>query len=176
MAAKSRVVEVCPECGEHWDRDTESPRCSDPRHAHQTFELHVHLTKVVLPGGAQIVAASFDPQAPYARDEIPDYGLYLDPRWAPPWPNNHVDWPDFGVPDEAAGLKDKLRSLLARSRAGQRVEIGCLGGHGRTGTALAILAVLDGIPADRAVAWVREHYCPEAVETAAQEAFVLDQR
>jgi len=52
-------------------------------------------------------------------------------------------------------------------------EIGCLGGHGRTGTALACLAVLAGhSPAD-AVAWVRTHYCDHAVETDDQAAFVL---
>ena len=32
-----------------------------------------------------------------------------------------------------------LRDLAERSRAGQRVEIGCLGAHGRTGTALPML-------------------------------------
>ena len=52
------------------------------------------------------------------------------------------------------------------------VEIGCLGGHGRTGTALACLAVLAGTPAAEAVAWVRGAYCPKAVETDAQRAFV----
>jgi hypothetical protein len=35
-----------------------------------------------------------------------------------------------------------LELLLDRARAGQRVEIGCYGGHGRTGTALACLAIL----------------------------------
>lgn len=50
------------------------------------------------------------------------------------------------------------------------------GGHGRTGTALACLARLDGVPAGDAVAWVREHYCRQAVETVDQEAFVLGQR
>lgn len=129
-----------------------------------------------LPGGAQVVAASFDPQAPYAREDVPDHGLYLDRRWDPPWPHEHVDWPDFGVPADAEELNDKLRSALARCRAGQRVEIGCLGGHGRTGTALACLARLDGVPAGDAVAWVREHYCRQAVETVDQEAFVLGQR
>jgi hypothetical protein len=33
--------------------------------------------------------------------------------------------------------------------------------------------VLAGTPASEAVAWVRAHYCEKAVETAAQEAFVL---
>ena len=65
-----------------------------------------------------------------------------------------------------------LRSLLDRARRGERVEVGCLGGHGRTGTALACLAVLAGHPAADAVAWTRTHYCPKAVETPDQEAFV----
>ena len=47
-----------------------------------------------------------------------------------------------------------------------------LGGHGRTGTALACLAILTGHPATDAVAWVRARYCPQAVETASQEAFI----
>jgi protein-tyrosine phosphatase len=63
--------------------------------------------------------------------------------------------------------------MLARARAGERVEIGCLGGHGRTGTAVACLAILSGHPPGEAVAWVRANYCVEAVETTEQEAFVV---
>src|SRR6185437_11291659 len=36
----------------------------------------------------------------------------------------------------------------------------CLGGRGRTGTALARIAILDGVPARQAVRYVREHYSP----------------
>jgi protein-tyrosine phosphatase len=64
-----------------------------------------------------------------------------------------------------------LEPLLDRARAGRRVEIGCYGGHGRTGTALACLAVLCGLPPSGAVTWVRSGYCERAVETEAQEAF-----
>jgi hypothetical protein len=32
--------------------------------------------------------------------------------------------------------------------------------------------VLTGTPADQAVDWVRARYCPKAVETDAQRAFV----
>jgi hypothetical protein len=137
----------------------------------QSFDRHRHRTAVVLPDGTCLTAASFDRSDPYGREEPPDYGLYLDPRWQPPWPHDHVDWPDFGIPDETA-IMSALPSLLARARAGQRVEVGCAGGHGRTGTAVACLAVLTGCPAADAVAWVREHYCPSAVETPGQEAFV----
>jgi protein-tyrosine phosphatase len=53
-----------------------------------------------------------------------------------------------------------------------QVEVGCKGGNGRTGTALAILAMLTGHPAADAIAWVRASYCPKAVETDDQEAFI----
>ena len=79
---------------------------------------------------------------------------------------------ELAVTVSAAPVLAALGSLRDRARSGQRVEVGCLGGHGRTGTALAVLAVLGGHPPDEAVAWVRANYCPEAVETAEQEAFV----
>jgi protein-tyrosine phosphatase len=52
------------------------------------------------------------------------------------------------------------------------VEIACRGGRGRTGTALACLAVIDGVPATRAVAFVRRHYDQRAVETPWQKRYV----
>ena len=134
------------------------------------------LVLVVLPGGATVVAVSFDETDPYTREVPPDHGLYLDDRWQPPWPHEHIDWRNFGAPDDPASLAAALRALQARARDGERVEIGCYGGHGRTGTALAWLAVLEGHPREDAVAWVRANYCTEAVETAEQEAFVADGR
>jgi protein-tyrosine phosphatase len=53
-----------------------------------------------------------------------------------------------------------------------RVAVACPHGRGRTGTALACLVVLDGIPRDRAVDYVREHYSQHAVETPWQRRFV----
>ena len=61
---------------------------------------------------------------------------------------------------------------FGRGRDGGLVEVGCLGGSGRTGTVLACMAVLAGVPPAEAVAWVRVSYRPEAVETAEQEAWV----
>lgn len=135
-------------------------------------ETHRHLSTVVLPDGTQVTAASYDPVAPYARTREPDYGLYLDSRWQPPWANDHVDWPDYGLPADTESFLAALKAVLERARWGQDVEVGCLGGHGRTGTALACLAVLTGHPSRDAVAWVRSSYCAKAVETQGQEAFV----
>jgi protein-tyrosine phosphatase len=96
----------------------------------------------------------------------------LDERWAPSWPHSHLDRPDFGVPADEDALRLALLDLLDRARRGESVEMGRLGGHGRTGTALACLAVLTGTPAGEAVAWVRTNYCNKAVETDEQEALV----
>jgi hypothetical protein len=166
-----RPVVVCNDCLAYWD-DGSMPRCADPQHMHRPFEMHVHRESVTLPDGAQLVAVSFDDRDPYARRDPPDFALYLDTRWEPPWPHEHLGWPDFGVPRDVDRTVEALGSLLDRARRGERVEIGCLGGHGRTGTALACIAVLGGHPADDAVAWVRERYCTKAVETAEQESFV----
>jgi hypothetical protein len=134
--------------------------------------MHVHRDEVRLPDGTTVVAVTFDERDPYARERPPDFGLYFFERWQPPWPHAHVDWPDFGVPADRDALLGALADLLARARAGERVELGCWGAHGRTGTALALLAALAGLPAGEAVAWVRASYCERAVETPEQEAFV----
>ncbi|MBA2607942.1 MAG: protein phosphatase [Actinobacteria bacterium] len=118
------------------------------------------------------MGVSFDPVSPYEREQQPDYGVYLDAKWEPPWPHEHVDWPDFGVPSDPAAFRGALAGALQRVSRGERVELGCLGGHGRTGTALACLAVMAGEPPSTAIDWVREHYCGDAVETDEQRSFV----
>jgi hypothetical protein len=119
---------------------------------------HDHRDEVTFADGTTVVGVRFLVENPYERDQPPTFGLYLDPRWAPSWDHAHLRWVDFGVPD-AAELRAALEDVLARSRRGEHVEVGCLGGHGRTGTALACLAVLTGTPPDQAVAWVRAAYC-----------------
>jgi hypothetical protein len=169
---RTRVVVLCATCGVHWDEGVEAAACGEAGHEHQRFEVHVHRDVVTLPDGTEVTAVSFDAADPYARDRSPDHGLYLDARWAPPWSHELIDWPDFGVPGDPAGFVGRLGDVLARARRGERVEVGCLGGHGRTGTAIAALAVLTGHPAGDAVAWARDHYCAHAVETPEQEALV----
>lgn len=103
----------------------------------------------------------------------PQFGIYLlDER--PPsmaWPARWVHWPDFGLPTDPTDLRAALQEAWRRAEA-ERVEVACLGGQGRTGTALACLVVLDGLGADEAVDYVRRHYRAGAVETAEQQEFV----
>jgi hypothetical protein len=163
---------MCPRSGQRWYTDEQSRCLKEAEHAHQHFEVHIHRDLIELPDGTPITAVSLDADDPYGRATATDFGLYLDALWIPPWRHEHVWWPDFGVPTDGGALLAALHELLRRARVGQVVELGCLGGHGRTGTALACLATLTGQSSGEAVSWVRAKYCVEAVETREQEEFV----
>lgn len=87
-------------------------------------------------------------------------------------PHRRVSWPGFWVPRDQADTLDALGRLRRRARAGEDVTLGCRGGVGRTGTALAALAVLDGVTPRDAVVWVRATYHPRAVETPWQRRWL----
>lgn len=111
--------------------------------------------------------------APLPDGSLPQVGVYLldDPPPQMPWESRWLHWPDFGLP----GDRERTRILLSeawRRAATERVELACAGGHGRTGTALSCIAVMDGVPAADAVAYVRAHYRPTAVETPEQLGYV----
>ncbi|WP_247674563.1 protein-tyrosine phosphatase family protein [Micromonospora sp. C51] len=103
----------------------------------------------------------------------PTFALYLLGRQptSVAWEHRWLRWPDFRLPSDRAATADALREAWARAET-ERVEIACGGGRGRTGTALACLAVIDGVPNDQAVDYVRRHYAPSAVETPWQRRFV----
>ncbi len=100
-------------------------------------------------------------------------GLYLlaDEPPAVSWESRWLRWPDFGLPTDRDQVLPMLTEVWRRA-ATERIEVACLGGRGRTGTALACLAILDGVPARQAVSYVREHYNRGAVETLGQRRFV----
>jgi hypothetical protein len=78
---------------------------------------------------------------------------------------------DMSVPGDPNEFKSLIDYLIKNIRAGKKVHIGCIGGHGRTGIVLAALAnVLGGI--EDAITYVRENYCEKAVETAEQGRFL----
>ncbi|HUZ51494.1 MAG TPA: protein phosphatase [Streptosporangiaceae bacterium] len=124
-----------------------------------------------LPSGRLVRGRGLRRPVPDGPD--PAFGLYLLGKEPPPvaWESAWLRWPDFGLPadrDTAVGALTKAW----RRAAAERVEVAGAGGRGRTGTALACMAILDGIPGSRAVAFVREHYDPKAVETLWQRRFV----
>jgi hypothetical protein len=122
---------------------------------------------VTLPGGARVRGRRLsDPASPA------DFALVLADGPMPDWPHRRVRWPDFGVPSDPDDAIDALHEAHRRARAGERVEVACRGGVGRTGTALAALAVLDGLSPDQAVAWVRGGYHRRAIETPWQRRWL----
>src|SRR5829696_9640803 len=126
---------------------------------------------VVFPDGTEVRALPLRKRR--EDDAERDFGLYCDERWAPTWPAETIDWPDLGVPRDGETAAAQIGAAFARAQAGERVEVGCAGGLGRTGTVLACMAVLAGVPAADAVAWVRANYDARAVETEEQEKFVI---
>lgn len=74
---------------------------------------------------------------------------------------------DGGVP-KSKELFDQLITYLLKARdTKQKVYMGCIGGHGRTGLVLAVL-VKEILGEEDAITWVRKNYCQRAVETTAQ--------
>ena len=115
----------------------------------------------------------------------PDYGLYLghDPaaprrlmsrreEWRPDWPADWIEWPDFRTPRDDEAAASAIVAAYRRAASGERVEVACGGGVGRTGTVVACMAVLAGHPAADAVAWTRRNYRPRAVETPGQRRWI----
>lgn len=101
-----------------------------------------------------------------------DFALLLADGPVPSWPHRRIRWPDFWVPTDRADALDALHEAHRRAHAGDRVEVACHGGKGRTGTALAALAILDGLTPDEAFSWVRRDYNRRAVETPWQRRWL----
>lgn len=89
-----------------------------------------------------------------------------------------IDWHDYGVPALSRGFWESIVVALKRicREKGGKLDVlcCCIGGHGRTGTALSILASLFGVVPDGIcpVTYVRDHYCKKAVESDSQISYV----
>ena len=104
---------------------------------------------------------------------VPDVGVYLlkKPPPATPWTSVWIRWPDFRLPSDQDDAFAALVEAFDRS-TDERVEIACHGGHGRTGSAIAVMAILSGVDPKSVVTWVREAYNPRAVETPWQRRWL----
>lgn len=123
---------------------------------------------MIFPGNVAIRATGRSQQATL---EPPDWGVYADNCWNG-WPGRVLDWADYGVPRDDEDAIAVILEAVARARSGQDILIGCRGGIGRTGTILAAVAVVTGVPAGRALHWVRARYDSRAVETDQQRKWV----
>ena len=126
---------------------------------------------VKFPDGTKVRAASLAERKD--EDSWREFGLYLDEAWRPSWPSDLIPWEDRRLPGTPAQAVDQIVAAFKRAKKGQHVEVGCKGGLGRTGTVLACMAVLAGVPREEAVSWVRQNYERRAVETDEQVQCVL---
>lgn len=127
--------------------------------------------KITFPDETEVYASSIQFRE---SDDLknPDFGLYLENAWEPASRAEFVTWLDFGLPLawETAGFA--IINAFKHAKEKKVVEVGCLGGHGRTGTVLACMGVLSGLSPSEAVSFVRKNYCSKAVETVIQEWWV----
>ncbi|MFE2059574.1 protein-tyrosine phosphatase family protein [Streptomyces sp. NPDC059446] len=124
-----------------------------------------------LPSGRRVRGRGL--RYPFPEGAEPTLTVHLLGGPPPPvaWESRWLRWPDFRLPADREAARSLLEEAWRRAPE-ERVEVACGGGRGRTGTALACLAVLDGVPADEAVAYVRRNYHPKAVETPWQRRYV----
>jgi hypothetical protein len=80
---------------------------------------------------------------------------------------------DFSVPNKEK-LLGGLESAIDRILTGELIYVGCMGGRGRTGLFLSILAKVFSV--DDPVGYVRKHYYEHAVETHEQYQYVMTLR
>jgi protein-tyrosine phosphatase len=127
---------------------------------------------IELPDGTRLRGRGIRAGAPGSPP--PQWSLFLlasAPRDVA-WPYRWLRWRDFWVPSDRADARASFMEAHLRAASGERVEIACFGGRGRTGTALACIAQLGGVSAREAVEWTREAYDWRAVETPWQRRYV----
>lgn len=81
---------------------------------------------------------------------------------------------NMGIPKRPDKFEALVTTIGLALSQGLRVHIGCIGGHGRTGMVIAAVVARLGIAPDGdSIGWTRENYCKKAVETKAQENFLV---
>jgi len=124
---------------------------------------------LILPSGRRVRGRALGVALPDGPK--PPFALYLAGRPPPAVPARWLRWPDFCLPVDRDDARDALDRTWHRL-AGDRVEVACGGGRGRTRTALACLVVIDSGSAIDAVGYVRAHYDSRSIETPSQRRYV----
>ena len=152
--------------------------------------------EVELAAGLPIYASSSSDIYGTVDDSI-QFGVYLDSGWARhnkvPVLMDHMpgfDWlpttegvhpavyltcPDRDAPQitvaDMLTLADSVFELIAQ---GVKVETGCIGGHGRTGTFIACMLASGGVDPLAAISQVWEDYCIQAIEDIKQVQYIVE--
>lgn len=151
---------------------------SSSSYGHGGFQrCHHKHAELALGGGILLGASCNHPRDGYDIYIGFDHGMKRSRSfpWEPPNASKVVEvyFPitDGGVPEDVPEFKRMIAWIVAQLGLGKRIHMGCIGGHGRTGTVLAAIVshVLEPAGAGK---WVRENYCKSAIETAEQVEFL----
>ena len=183
---------LCPLCVMYFKKN--SPEAISPEKPLLSGQTQLPQWKSVPISGATPLAigdytiylsASRDLKTPL-QGEVPTAAAYLDNTWIKglvltndstylPVSNGmrlmYANWPDYGVvPLDVVTLI--VRWILEAWKGGDVVEVGCIGGHGRTGTMAALLCISEGMGWRDSMQYVRKEYCSKAIESVAQETMI----
>lgn len=78
----------------------------------------------------------------------------------------------MGCPEKSGPWEAALFEIISHMEQGKTVIVFCVGGHGRTGLALACLLRILEPNIEDSVSEIRRRYCPRAIESPTQEEFV----
>lgn len=149
-----------------------------------------HLQPLEIASGRKIYLSASRDIKKLAKGPTPDAGVYLAQGWindriltnddtdlrtAGAMRIMYLEWMDYGGVDMMR-FAQALKWARERLFAGEVLEVGCMGGHGRTGTFAAAMAVVLGKGGQEAIDFVRKEYCDRAIESDAQEDLVLEVR
>jgi protein-tyrosine phosphatase len=92
-----------------------------------------------------------------------------------------IDWPDMGIPSNLGKEFWKALVIDIKVKGIKSISCQCVGGHGRTGVQVAILAHLlidkkyrEWKTAEELILWVRKNYCEKAVESVVQQTYIAE--
>lgn len=100
--------------------------------------------------------------------------LFADNGYATP-PFIMLDWKDMDPPPRVAFDYAKWAHERITEHA-ETIQVGCIGGHGRTGTFAAMVMIVSDMnrSAMDAIDWVHDKYCVDAIESARQEDAIFE--
>jgi len=85
----------------------------------------------------------------------------------------YLDWDDYTAPPVGLDFWQELKTLI-KEKQWKTIALGCVGGHGRTGTAICALMIAHGYSAESAIKNVREIYCKKCVENESQRRYLYE--
>lgn len=126
-------------------------------------------------GGTLFAGSCINPRPDYDAYVGLDGSMHLEATGYP-WAKNrieHVHFPitDMKAPPEPELFKELVEWICNQLQEGKKIHVGCIGGHGRSGTLVAAVAAKFGHK--DAIAWARQHHCKKAVESQDQVNFLV---